>query len=159
MTWEEYEATDFYRESHRDERSQEEREEDLLYTFMKRYMDGIEDWERRNNEAKKENPHCGIDDDFIDSDGNLHHVIYFALRKYGSRTTGCIACGDFKHCWKAIYDYDVKCIRSEWDWATLEREEIVCDDVTKLDEYIEDTIDGYRELNYCDPYEYDYEEY
>ena len=164
MTWEEYQATDFYRESHRDDRSQREREEDLLYTFMKRYMDGIEDWEQRNAEFRKthhidNDDEQGIDDDFIDNDGNLHHVIYFVLRKYGSRTTGCITYGDFKHCWKAIYEYDVKCIKSEWDYATLKREEIIVDNVNDLQEEIENTIDGYRELSYCDPYDYYYDEY
>lgn len=154
MTWEEYQSTDAYRESHRDERTKKEREEDLLYKFMKRYMEGIEEWNKRDAEARADGKR-GADEDFIDAEGRLHHVIYFVLRKYQSRTTGCITCGDFKHCWKAVYDYNVSCISSEWDWATLEREEIVVADAKELDEEIEAIIEGYRELNYCDPFDVD----
>lgn len=154
MTWEEYQNTDFYKESHPNWNVKESRE-DKIRNEMRTYLGCIDSYDQRVQEmidALEDNeediPDCLFDGILPeDADNDKRIVRYITTRLWNGRVRGILRVGTYKECAYAKYNYNFDCIDSEWDWAGIERIEAADEDE------LSDILDGYRECEYDD---YDY---
>lgn len=158
MTWEEYENTDFYKESHPNWDYREPREV-TIKNEMRDYINSVEEYEKRINDEieRQSEENDGEVDDCLrngilpdDNDTEDKIVRYVTTKIYNGRVKGILKCGTYLQCLYARYEYNLACIGSEWDWAGIERIE-----AQNWDE-LDDIICGYRECAY-DDYDYDYD--
>ncbi len=157
MTWEEYQNTDFYKESHHNWNVKESRE-DKIRNEMRNYLGLIDEYNERVEERIKELeekdeevPDCLYDGTLPeDADNDKRIVRYITTRLWNGRVRGILRVGTYKECAYAKYNYNFNCIDSEWDWAGIERIEAADEDE------LSEILDGYRECEYYD-YDYDYD--
>ena len=147
MNWEEYQNTDFYRESHQskpDLRSQQQKTNDKREELMRNYI-------------------VSIDCHDFDNDGDVYHedtamftrTLYAAVKMYGRRTVGFLGYGDYRQAMMLVYDYNVSCINDEWSFARVEKIVVEGSTESELEEALEDTLLGYRELSFEMSMEYE----
>lgn len=141
MTWEEYENSDWYKESHPDWNYRPTREEQIE-NEMRAYLDAIDDY--RENDKEK-------DDELVEQ-GKI--VRYVTTKCWNCRVRGLLSSGTFEQCRMRMYDYNVSCIGSEWEHAGIER--IVADNEDELEEIINGYIEEAIEYDMYGDYDYDY---
>lgn len=157
MTWEEYQNTDFYKESHPDwnhKPSDAELKEELMRSCLS-------DIDYHREELKKNQfievdgeEYDQIDDGevYVTEEGKVLKVTYVCASTWNGRMNGLLGEGDYESCRMRKYEYDLANMRNEWQWACIEK-------VTyETDEELEEILDGYRELSYdsiCDYDDYD----
>lgn len=164
MTWEEYQNTDFYKESHPDWNRRRSKEE-LIEEEMRDYLTSVDAYrdEIRKEIYLQENKDDGdgeVDEclynDILPKDADTENRIvrYICTKLWNGRFRGILRIGTYLECLYARYNYNVACIESEYDWAGIER--IEAKDQDELDEI----LNGYREsVEYYDIYgddDYDY---
>lgn len=157
MTWEEYQNTDFYKESHPDWNERKSKE-DLVEEEMRRYIGCLDAYHEKINEQikKQEEENCEVDDclykDILleDKDTEDRIVRYVTTKIFNGRVRGLLGVGNYKQALFRRFKYNVACVGSEWDWAGIERV------VAENEDELSDILDGYRECEY-DDYDYDYD--
>ena len=158
MNWEEYQNTDFYKEAHQDD--YKETREEKIENEMRRYLGCIDEYRERVNNAiaayekeDKDIPYESYNNRILpeDCDKEERIVRYVTLRLWNGRMRGILATGNYYKCALAQYNYNVACIDSEWDWASVERIE------AKDEEEFDEILIAYREeIEHDDIYGYDY---
>ena len=153
MTWEEYENSDWYRESHPNEdyRSPEEKLRDKKAELMRECVYDIDNYRKQTNgyiehngELYEKTSHRLVEDTVL-------NTTFVCAKTWNGRVRGIICSGSYEQCRMAAYEYDVANINNEWEWACVE--EITYSNEDELD----DILNEYRELS-CEPY-YDYDDY
>lgn len=159
MTWEEYENSDWYKESHPNWNYRPSRE-DMIEEEMRRYLGDLDAYREQINEEIQKQEQESEDGDvdeclydgvlLEDKDTNEKIVRYVTTKIFNGRVRGILRVGNYKQCLLARYNYNVSCIESEWDWAGIDRVE-----ASSQDE-LDDILIGYRECAYDDYYDDDY---
>lgn len=162
MNWEEYENSDWYRESHPNWNEKPSREEKIA-DEMRRYLFDMDEYKKKVQKEierqEKENDGDVKDECLLggilpdDYDNEERIVRYVTKRLWNGRFRGILKIGSYEQCLFARYEYNVACIDSEWDWACIERIE------AKDEDDLEDIIVGYHEAAqeaeiYGDDYDY-----
>lgn len=162
MSWEEYQCTDAYRESHPKERelTKHEKIEELMRNCIYD-IDEHNKWLNEHNFPKDKNGEVYdmfdrevvIGEDgkvVVDENGNPLCVIYICATTWNGRIKGYTTCGSYKACRMAVFNYDVANLYNEWQWAVVARETYTTEDE------LDDILIGYRESCYEDDYDYEY---
>jgi len=159
MNWEEYMNTDAYRESHPNwdyRPSIEEQKEDLMRSYIND-VDEHDNWLREHQMIKLDNGEAidQIEDGEVEvtDDGDIRRVMYVCAKTWNGHLTGLLCVGTYKECRMKMYEYDLACLRSDYDWACVLRE------TYETDEERDAIIDSYRELACESVLDYDYDEY
>ena len=161
MNWEEYQNTDFYKESHPYWNYKKSREE-LIEDEMRGYLANVDAYRKEIEDEisrQESNEDDGVADECLydnilpkDADTDNKIVRYICTKLWNGRFRGILRIGTYLECLYAKYNYNVACIDSEYDWAGIER--IEAKDQDELDEI----LDGYREsVEYYDIYGDDYD--
>ena len=158
MTWEEYQNSDWYKESHPNWNYRPSRE-DKIEEEMRSYIGCLDEYREKINQQieEQENTEDGDVDECLYNDSLLEDkdtedriVRYVTTKIFNGRVRGVLKVGNYKQCLLARYNYNVACIDSEWDWAGIDR--VVASNQDELD----DILIGYHECAY-DDYDYDYD--
>lgn len=162
MTLEEYHNSDWYKESHpywnykptREEKIENEMRQYLgcIDAYRERVNNVIEAYEKEEKDIPYESYNNRILPEDCDSEERI--VRYVTLKLWNGRMRGILATGNYYKCALARYNYNVACIDSEWDWASVERIE-----AKDEDEFDEILISYREEVEHDDIYGYDYDEY
>lgn len=151
MTWEEYQNTDFYKESHvsDDYRTAKEKFQDEKTDLVLSCAEDINMYRNENNGDYIETKDGEVyDKDTVEilDDGTVLNVTYVCATTWNGRVNGIICSGDYEKCRLAKMEYDIQHIKCEWQWAVINR-------ITYSNEdELEEILIGYRE---CDDYWWD----
>ena len=147
MNWEEYQNTDFDRESHQsdiDTRSRQEIVRDEKIRLMRGCIDDIE-----NHDYDK-------DGDFYNEETAMfERTLYVAVKKFELRSVGFLGCGDYRTVRMMVYDYDVSCINDEWSFAVIDKIVLEGSTESELQDALDATLEGYYELSFSNSMEYE----
>ena len=151
MNWEEYENSDWYRESHPNWNYKPTREE-LIEGEMRSYLADLDAY-REEQRLAEENEDDEDAEGKVDENGeNPKKIVTWITTKiWNGRVRGVLCTGDYEKCRYRKYEYNVACIGSEWDWAGIERIE------AENQDELEEIINGYLEIEY-EPYYDDYDD-
>lgn len=147
MNWEEYENSDFYRESHPEKFEREspiDKERRLTEDEMRTYLGRIDEYRKRRQDDEEKAYEQGEEP---------KRENWVAIATWNFKPCGVLAAGDFETCALACYKHNVACIHSDWDYSRLER---MSDDPEEFDEELialRDDIAGFE----CGYYDYDEE--
>lgn len=162
MNWEEYQNTDWYRESHQsdDYRTKEERIADEKENLMRNYLSDLDEYREQHDgyfETSDGELYEKTDYELVEVEGEepvVMRVTYVCCTTWNGRVNGMLCSGSYQHCRMKKYEYDLSHMNSEWQWAAVEK-------ITySTNDELEEILDGYRELAcepYCDYDDYDYD--
>lgn len=155
MSWEAFQNTDWYRESHPDW-DRKPTTEELKEGCMREYINAVDSYRERMREqaeafAEKYDGAEFDDSCEYDENGNvIAKATYVCTKIRNGHVYGLLGRGTYEQCQMRKYEFNLANIHNEWELAGVERITYTSEDE------LDDILIGYREAAYeYDMYGYD----